>query len=55
MTFCGEVSPKDTWVDTIRIQVGYESLDVTLAYLKGSRTPNRKKRRNMQHSSSLLV
>ena len=30
-----EVSPKNGWVNTIRIRLGHESLDVTLAYLKG--------------------
>ena len=30
-----EVDPSDVRVNTIRIRLGHESLDVTLAYLKG--------------------
>jgi hypothetical protein len=40
-------------VNIIRMRLGHESLDVTLAYLK-ARTPSRKRRRSIANSSLAL-
>lgn len=42
---------KDTWINTTRIRFGHESLDVTLAYLKG-RDAESKKAQDVRHAAA---
>lgn len=49
-----EVDPRDVRVNTIRIRLGHESLDVTLAYLKGKDAESEEAQEHANSSSLAL-
>ena len=50
-----EVDPSDVRVNTIRIRLGHESLDVTLAYLKGKDAESEEAQEHANSSSLALT